>query len=385
MFYKHKEGGFNKRLYRVYQALANAGHDVHYLACERLPVAHPRIHFHHLRIPFSRNENILFWMFFAIIAPISALWVAWRVKPQKIGVFGSWYALFTCLPRLLFGCPLLVFLRADSVIVYQNENRHMVARAINYLLEYLGLKLATHIWVNIDFVRKNIVKRYSISPDRVSLIYNNISRINQRSEVERKAVRTALGIEPGRFMVATSGIFYKRKNIDLLIRAFSKSGIAREATLLIVGDDVSQSNERLSLEKLVADCGIGKSVIFTGWRTDSEDLIGASDLFVLPTMHEGFPNALLDAMGAACACLGSHIDEIKEVLYYDDLLFAIDTDDELAGKLSHAARDPDYLESIRRLTLERADTFCFDWDAAVVNLFDGWPLSGASKIQLHKP
>jgi glycosyltransferase involved in cell wall biosynthesis len=373
MFYKHKEGGFNKRLYRMYRALVRAGHEVHYLACEPFPIEHDHIHYHRLRVPFAGDENLLFWLLFCIIAPIRALSVARRVRAERVAVFGASYALFTCLPRVLFGCRLLTFLRADSVVLYRNEKRSLQIRCCNYVLEYLGLFMADRIWTNIGMVRTNIIKRYRLTPEKVGIIYNNIDAINEPDDRHRAMVRKTLGLDTTAFVIATSGIFYKRKNIGFLIKAFHEAALIPRAVLLVIGDDVGQANERRQLERLVRDLGIDRQVIFTGWRKDSPALIGASDLFVLPTLHEGFPNSLLDAMAVGCPCLGSRIQEIVEVLEDDDLLFSLDSQDELAQKLHRAAEDPAYVAHLARLTRERARKFCFDWDASIVSLISAEP------------
>lgn len=369
MYYKHKEGGFNKRLYRMYRAIAEAGHEVHYLACAPFPIRHDRIHHHRLRVPFNnKDENLLFKLFFCIIAPLRALAVARRIRADRIVVFGSWYGFFTCLPRMLLGCRLLLFLRGDNVVFYKNEKRSLAARCYNYVLEFVGLIIANKIWTNIGTARTNIIRRYRLPPEKVGVIYNNIDAINRPDDRSRARVRKTLSLDDLTFVISTSGIFYRSKNIAFLVRAFQEAAVIPRAVLLIIGDDMGQGSERRNLRKLAMDLGIDKHVIFTGWRKDSSALIGASDLFVFPTLSEGFPNSLLDAMAVGCPCLGSRIQEIVEVLKENDLLFSVDSVEELTRKLRRAVQDPAYLAHLSRLTRMRAREFCFDWDAAVVSL-----------------
>lgn len=370
IYYKHKEGGFNKRLYRVYEALSKAGHEVHYLACESFPIKHDRIHFHRLRVPFSDRENVLFWLAFLFIAPVSALSLSLKIRPDKIAVFGSWYATFVLLPRIFLGCPVLLFLRADSVVLYRNEKRNPMAKGINYVLEYLGVQFADKIWTNIGKVRKNVIGRYHLRSNKVNILHNNIEEIRYPNQAERAIVRKTFGLKENTFVIATSGIFYKRKNIEFLINAFHNSSFDSDVVLLIVGDDVGQGTERIRLEKLVAELEIQKSVVFTGWRKDSESLIAASDLYVLPTLHEGFPNSLLDAFSVGCVCMGSRIDEISEILYYDELMFSINDVAELSAKMFRLATDETYRNLLADLSQKRAQKFCFDWDSQILTLFD---------------
>ena len=367
MFYKHKEGGFNKRLYRMIEALAKQGHEVHYLSCESFPIDCQGVYFHPISVPGWKKKNVIFWFLFFLIAPFEAYRVCKRVHVDRIAVFGAWYAAFMWVPRLVLGIRIILFLRADSTVLYQTENRSVLARWTNYVLDFLGLYLANEIWVNIGLIKSNIIKRYHISPNKIKLIYNNIDEFESILESKQSQKREEFGINKDEFTIATSGIFYKRKNIDILIRAFAKAFPSGGAQLILIGDDLDQGSERHNLEELALSLGINKSVLFTGWRKDSKDLISICDLYVLPTLHEGFPNSLLDALSVDCPCLGSRISELEEILYYDELLFSPEHPDELAKKMVEFASNAQYRVKVRNLSKERANIFLFDWDKAVVD------------------
>jgi glycosyltransferase involved in cell wall biosynthesis len=365
MFYKHKEGGFNKRLYRLYRAIAERGHKVHYVSCERFPVEHPNISCHTLNLPFKADENAIFWAIFLFVAPIYSLYICWSYKVDRIVVFGSWYSAFCILPRVLLKTGIILFLRADNVERNRLEGKSGLRRMFNYPLEYTGLAVADRIYANIGLVRKNVIDRYEIPEDKVGIIYNNINEIRCLATSARESIRESLGIPLTAFAVVTSGVFYRRKNIGFLIKAFAQVDRNSGARLIIIGDDVSQGTEREELESSTKSLMIADVVLFTGWRDDSVDIIGACDLFVLPTLHEGFPNSLLDAFSVGVPTFGSRIEEITEVLYCDELLFNIDHVSELTEKIEKAARRSEYYEEIRRLSGERAQEFCFDWDERI--------------------
>ena len=366
MFYKHKEGGFSKRLYRMYNALAREGHDVHYLACEPFPISNSRIHFHRIPAVFKDTENLLFWLLFFTIAPVAALWVCHRVRADRLVVFGSWYAALMCLPRFLLGRKLICFLRADSVFLYEIEGRSLPAKIANCILETIGLAIADEVWANIGSVKGNIVKKYKLREEKIGILHNNIDAFRYPSESERLTIREQFGLQRNVYAIVTSGIFYKRKNMPFLIRAFADASLGPRTILLVVGDDVGQGTERTRLEELTEGLGVRDLVIFTGWQTNSVDIIGACDLYVLPSLHEGFPNSLLDAMSVGCLCLGSRTPELEEVLYYDQLLFTLDNTNELSGILKRLAIDHEYREFLSELCTSRAKHFHFNWDKIVV-------------------
>jgi glycosyltransferase involved in cell wall biosynthesis len=368
IYYKHKEGGFNKRLYRMFMALANAGHEVHYLSCEPFPIEHDNLKWHPLRIPFSKKESWFFWFCFLLFSPLAILRTCVHTGAARIVVFGSWYSAFAVLARLFLQKKNIVFVRADSVELYKSEARSRIAKVMNYFIDYIGLFVADEIWTNINLVRKNLIRRYRINESKIKVIYNNIDKKENITPDERDNYRNNLRISKSSYVIATSGIFYKRKNIEFLIHAFAEAELNSKAVLLIIGDDVAQGTEGVKLKQLSETLGVSDSVIFTGWRTDSTKIIGASDLYVLPTMHEGFPNSLLDALSVGCPCLGSDIDEIREILKFDELLFDISNTKELSLKLNRLAHDKEHYATVKKLSGSRAEEFCFDWNKYMVNI-----------------
>jgi len=87
----------------------------------------------------------------------------------------------------------------------------------------------------------------------------------------------------------------------------------------------------------------------------------ASDLFVLPSLSEGMPNAMLEALGTDLPCLGSNIPGIREILYYDELMFDPEDEETLARKIRDIFSDPLLFEKVKYLCQERKKVFLFDW------------------------
>jgi glycosyltransferase involved in cell wall biosynthesis len=88
----------------------------------------------------------------------------------------------------------------------------------------------------------------------------------------------------------------------------------------------------------------------------------------LPTLQEGSPNALLEALACNIACLGSRIPEIIEILYYEELLFSLSSSSELGQKISKAVTDEKYRERLLSLSHKRKKAFDFDWETLAANM-----------------
>jgi glycosyltransferase involved in cell wall biosynthesis len=103
------------------------------------------------------------------------------------------------------------------------------------------------------------------------------------------------------------GQLVPRKDVSTLIAAVAKLG--SPVRLHVVGD----GPERPTLERQAAESGVDAQ--FVGTRPNSEiaELLGRTRCFVLPSHAEGHPKALLEAMAAGAACIGTAIDAVLEV------------------------------------------------------------------------
>lgn len=101
--------------------------------------------------------------------------------------------------------------------------------------------------------------------------------------------------------IVTLGRLSKEKGHIFLIQAFAKIN-NHDWTLHIIGDGPM----RLELEDLAINLGIEKKVIFHGHLKDFSIIFSESKIFVLPSLSEGFPNALVEAMSVPLACISSN-------------------------------------------------------------------------------
>ena len=100
--------------------------------------------------------------------------------------------------------------------------------------------------------------------------------------------------------IVTLGRLSKEKGHIYLIKAFAKIN-KPDWTLHIVGDGPLRSE----FEYLVKNLGIEKKVIFHGHLKDFSLIFSESKIFVLPSLSEGYPNALIEAMSVPLACISS--------------------------------------------------------------------------------
>jgi GalNAc-alpha-(1->4)-GalNAc-alpha-(1->3)-diNAcBac-PP-undecaprenol alpha-1,4-N-acetyl-D-galactosaminyltransferase len=97
------------------------------------------------------------------------------------------------------------------------------------------------------------------------------------------------------------GRLHKQKNFVLLIEAFSKTKAKAFLNLLIVGE----GKERENLKKLIKELNLTNKVFLVGKKNNIKDYYLQSEIFVLSSKFEGFPNVLVEALSNGCACIST--------------------------------------------------------------------------------
>lgn len=143
---------------------------------------------------------------------------------------------------------------------------------------------------------------------RWQILYYGIDLKAFSQSVDPVAVRTELGIPADAFVVGHVGRFHQQKNHEFLLEiAALVAQREPHMRLLLVGD----GSLRPDIEQKAIQMGLADKVIFAGVRPDIPRLmLGAMDVFLLPSLHEGLPLVLLEAQSIGLPCIFS--DNITE-------------------------------------------------------------------------
>jgi len=160
----------------------------------------------------------------------------------------------------------------------------------------LAPSAARRVIVNAEMVKRDVIARYGLEPERIEVIYNGVDLERFRPDPRRrKALRGEYGWNEKEFVLLFLGTGYGRKGLDTLLRAFSKMMAEQpQAHLLVVGYDSAQAKYAKQAEEL--NCL--NRVRFLGGRRDVEACYAASDLYVLPTRYDPFANTTLEALAS---------------------------------------------------------------------------------------
>lgn len=148
---------------------------------------------------------------------------------------------------------------------------------------------------------------------KLQVIHNGIDLdLIQSAAASRDETRKAMGFDPSSYVIGSLGRLVREKDYPTLVSAFA---MAREsipnAKLAIVGAGYTE----LSLKSQIQSLGIADHVCLTGGmnRIEAYRHLHAFDLFVMPSVSEGFCNAVAEAMGAGLPLICSDIPTLREV------------------------------------------------------------------------
>ena len=167
--------------------------------------------------------------------------------------------------------------------------------------------------------------------NKVHLIKNGID-IQLFENAKRSDLRRELNIGERAKIIGMVANIRSEKNHKLLISAFST--IAREvddAFLVMVGLDFMNG----AVQLYANETGLRDRIFFLGERDDVPELLKTFDLFCLPSIHEGMPLTLLEAMAAGVPVIGSDVLGINEVIEHNvnGLLFRGNDERDLAERV----------------------------------------------------
>jgi glycosyltransferase involved in cell wall biosynthesis len=201
------------------------------------------------------------------------------------------------------------------------------------------LRRANRVVNDSEATRRDVVGLYGVDPERADVVHLGPGRSPVAlDEDEARGLRAAAGArQPYVLSVATS---QPHKNLGRLIESFAQVRAQRAETGLVLVGGAGQSQAQLA--QAAAQAGIEGAVRFTGWVDDRtlDAVYAGAELFVYPSLCEGFGLPLLEAMERSVPVLSSRATSLPEV-GGDAVEYADATSvDDLARALRHLLEDP---------------------------------------------
>ena len=146
-----------------------------------------------------------------------------------------------------------------------------------------------------------------------SVQINNAIDINRAEQMQltREDARTQLNLKPDTFILGCIGRLVPVKGHIYLIEAFSRLQAQHpNVAIAIIGEGRSRS----TLEDAIEKFGLSEHVHLLGARKDALQFVRAFDTFIMPSLSEGLPLALLEGMSGHLPVLGSDIVSLRSII-----------------------------------------------------------------------
>lgn len=213
----------------------------------------------------------------------------------------------------LYGIPAARLARVP-VVVSSRHNDNAFRRRLPLRLTNRALWRMTDAGIAAsDAVRRFSISVEGVAPKKIQTIYYGLERTADDAlrQTERAAMRAELGVDADTPVVGMVCRLIEQKGVRYGLEAFAQ--VAAEfpqARLVIAGDGAL----RARLEAQARTLGIDDRVTFLGWRVDARQVFAGLDVYLMPSLWEGFGLVLLEAMSQRLPIIASNVSAIPEVI-----------------------------------------------------------------------
>lgn len=177
----------------------------------------------------------------------------------------------------------------------------------------LAGRSATHVRAMNQQMRRQLETQYGIAARKVHVLKGviDLERFFESDNSPASDVRTSLGLSLDARLVATLGRLGEYKGNDLFLQAIQAlQERFPQVHYLIIGDGPL----RHELQAQASQLGLSRQVHFLGWHDDIPLLLRAADLFVMPSMKEGGPYVVVEAMASGTPVIATDVGFVREVM-----------------------------------------------------------------------
>lgn len=234
----------------------------------------------------------------------------------------------------------------------------------HYFRKIDDLKRAGMLLAISEYSRREAIEALGVDPGRIFDIGAGVdARFYPRSPDPGQAekLRRAHGIDSNFLLFA--GSFDIRKNHEGLIRAYARvpASVRQGHQLVVIGN--GWPGKYAELRQIARRAGLGqRELVFTGRVSDSDllTLYAMAELFVFPSLREGYGLPVLEAMACGLPTIASNATSLPEVVGWSEALFDPTDLDAMAAKIYQALTDEGFRGQLRTRGLAQSRRFTWD-------------------------
>ena len=212
-------------------------------------------------------------------------------------------------------------------------------RRLWIILEWLSARWKDVIIVNSKHDLEQAHKLKIKPREKIVLVYNGLDvykmdllpKEEAQLKLYEKAARQSGKVFHAKKIIGTIANFYPPKGLKHLIETVEYFKNNDDIVFIVIGD----GQERAELENLIGQKGLQKRVLLLGQVPNAHRLLSAFNIFVLPSVKEGFPWAVIEAMAAKLPVIATRVGAIPEIIENGKNGFIVEParPEQIAGKI----------------------------------------------------
>lgn len=314
----HGHGGIENHVYSILKNIDKERYDIHLIFLSAHLIDDK---FKDLKVKITkvRDDDISFKPF----AGALSLWKILKgIRPDIVHLHGFRPIALGSVAAKLAGVRYIVSTLHSSYIQQAMDNHGRIRKAfllLSKLMHWVGFVLSSRITIVAEALRAEVrescralgFSRRSILEKTIT-IHNGIALDNFWTMDSNMGIRKELGLDGKTLLVGTAcRLDEPKKGVGIFLRAAKRiiqNGY--DVHFIVVGDGHSETQ----LIQLSKDLSIDNRVHFLGYRADVPEVLSKLNIFVLPSLSEGFPLVNLEAMAAGLPVVATRVGGTEEAV-----------------------------------------------------------------------
>lgn len=199
------------------------------------------------------------------------------------------------------------------VIISGQRNVEIHRSQLRNFIDRVTLPLADYIVSNSKAGKQILVNREKIDEKKIEVIYNgiDIQDFNKKQKAELADLFTSESFFSNKFIVGFIGSLTQQKGLNVLFEAAAE---LKEKSLNIILVLIGEGKRKQELEQLTKELGIEDIVYFTGYKDMGWKFMRLFDVLVSPSLWEGMPNVVIEAMAQGIIVVATNVGGIPELI-----------------------------------------------------------------------
>jgi glycogen(starch) synthase len=359
-YVSNQHSGVGNRVYYLSRELAKKGHEVHVITkqgeyvSKEVNAYYVQIPKHIFKIPPVPLPQV---SIFNLLAYKKFEEIKYKIKPDLIDVQ---HVHVSPIVHMIKERDNLAITCQGTEIGLFNLSRNYLSliNLVNSRFEKDTFEKSKIIITASEFLKKELISYYNLPSHKIVTIHNGIDiKEYEFSNIIKIGLKDKLGVSN---IILFVGGFSKRKGIHILLKALAEIKEKDWILIIVGGGDLKSREEFINLSKSlnIENKIVNLPFISSRERELLKSILFEADIFVHPSLYEGFSLAILEAMAAGKAIIATRRGGTPEALNNSGILIRASSE-ELKNALELLISDIELRKKYSKLAKERAKIF--DW------------------------